>query len=251
MESRLKKVKRYCCLLSNYSTLYVVLGNKRACCAALLVLGLRAYVRTDEANCSRGAWCVDRGAKRINRRNESIRLDSYDSEASVDGDERRRLRRGRTHARASFVGGGGARSAQARAEAQRRGTRSLRRARVAHLVDDLQRSPQELAHLRAGAASVGHVLGLAHHDGHEVVLVELLDQLVLQRVLAMVNEKVHDGLGDHVDEVLPHDGEVGREEGFDDLRLHPLAIRGDVGLEHGVGDARESHNGGREGALSR
>lgn len=103
----MKKVKRYCCLLSNYSTLYVVLGNKRACCAALLVLGLRAYVRTDEANCSRGAWCVDRGAKRINRRNESIRLDSYDSEASVDGDERRRLRRGRTHARASFVGGGG------------------------------------------------------------------------------------------------------------------------------------------------
>lgn len=56
------------------------------------------------------------------------------------------------------------------------------------------------------------------------LLVQLADEAVLDDVLAVVDEEVHDGLGDLVGDGLADNVEVGGDEGADELCFHGLAL---------------------------
>src|SRR5690606_31196533 len=59
----------------------------------------------------------------------------------------------------------------------------------------------------------------------ERLFVQLADETVLDNFLAVVDQQVHDGLGNLVGNGFPDNVEIGADKGTNELRLHGLAIR--------------------------
>lgn len=93
-----------------------------------------------------------------------------------------------------------------------------------HLADDLGGLAVGLEKLLALLALLLDAVVLVEELLKESFPVELADKTVLDDVFAVVDEEMHDGLGNLVGDRLADDVEVGRDEGPDELCLHGLAI---------------------------
>lgn len=105
-----------------------------------------------------------------------------------------------------------------------------------HLADNLGRFlvrlEQLLALLPLGLDRVVLVQQLLE----QVFFIQLADEPVLHHVFRVVDQQVHDGLGDLVGDGLAHDVEVGGDEAADELCLEGLALgegRGGFGFRLG------------------
>lgn len=99
-----------------------------------------------------------------------------------------------------------------------------KRAHLQHLADNLGGLAVRLQQALALLALLLDAVVLVQQLLEERLLVQLADEAVLDDVLAVVNEEVHDGLGDLIGNRLAHNVKVGRDERANQLRFHGLAV---------------------------
>ena len=96
---------------------------------------------------------------------------------------------------------------------------------LSDLTDDKTGLLKSLQHLSSLSPSNGNVFRLTQQIIELVMLVEMSHQLRLQVILNVVYEKVHDGFGNRVLDVLSDDQEVRLDQSLNDFAVSLFSRR--------------------------
>mmetsp|Transcript_6945 Transcript_6945/g.12478 ORF Transcript_6945/g.12478 Transcript_6945/m.12478 type:complete len:217 (+) Transcript_6945:77-727(+) len=114
---------------------------------------------------------------------------------------------------------------------------------IADFIDNFQCLFKKVLHFNTGAPALCNVFGFTHEVWQFRISIKFRDQFVLERILHVIDQKVHDCLGDHIDKVLSNHIEITFNERLDDFRLDPFSIsRWHIGLTHGNWNLRQLNN---------